>query len=128
MENSNEWFWLVIACVPVKSIRVLQERDHEIPAVSVRIRKVVRAPRHECPGAFDVKRIAAHPEEDAVNISWSRPVSRGPDRAQSSTVPVGKYITIEVAGHTLIAQAFRSEKEAKNWARERKTQPLPKAA
>ncbi len=128
MENNSQWFWLVIVCVPVESVRVLQERDHEVPAVQVRIRNVVRAPRHERPGAFDVKRIAAHPEEDAVNISWLRPVSRGPNRVQSSTVPVGRYITIEVAGHTLIAQAFRSEKEAEDWAKERKTQPLPMAA
>jgi hypothetical protein len=126
--HDGKWFWVALICVPVSNINVLRERDAITPAVQTRVIGMSRYPGREPRGDFGIARVMASSAPDGVLLKW---VERAPgrrDRHRDGVAPCGRHIAIQFPKHLVFARAFTDEQEARAWATERHTMPLPRAA
>lgn len=121
------WLWVVLVYVPVRSVETLRERrpDDERPAVKTHTLGVARFPGREASGSFGIARVSVHPHESAMVLRYNAALRGNRPRFQQATARCDRHITIPIGDHTVIAQAFTNEGDARAWAKDRHNKPLP---
>lgn len=130
--NDGTWLHVILVKVPLASVKLLQEQARKPAEDRVAVKtRTISAPRfsgRDVNGAFGVHRLSVQPHADAVNLNWVQPMPYGRGHARTSSAFVGRCTILEFGEYLVLAQAFRSEVEARAWAEERHQLLLPRAA
>jgi hypothetical protein len=119
------WLHVVLVNIPVSDVRLLQERDREIPVIQTRVMSCARLPGREPCGAFGIRRVSVHPSAAAMTLAWQeRSVGRSPQRRTQNAF-LDRYTVIQFGGRCVLAQAFLRENDARDWAKDRHGKPVP---
>lgn len=124
--GNSFWLYVVLVNIPIADLKLLRERDRELPSISTRIIGCARHHGREPPGDFGITRVGVHPHQAAMTVTWFNAVpGRGKVRC-SRDVPTGMHIVIPFGDHCVLAQSFLKKDEARAWARERHEMPVPR--
>lgn len=117
--------WLVLAKVQIDTVSALEhrrrDRDQEPISVKGSVRKIGRA---EVGAGVSSIRAAYRPDDNIIGLSWFKQIKRW-KKPQSSTLGVGEVRFLERGKDLIIAAAFATEADAREWLKARRTYTLP---
>lgn len=119
-----KWFWLALVNVPVSNIALLRERELGALAVGTGVYGVNRYPgREKRVDRFGITRVTACVHPDGVYLHWYKKEPGRRDQPLSLVVPCTQHVHIQFPDHLVFAKAFTDEAAARDWARQKKSQP-----